>query len=79
MVNEQLQELALQLSKLPPIDPETDKPIESFLVKYVVLAEWMDGSGSRYLVRRASTGTGEGISPWDYKGLLHEALFGTSW
>lgn len=68
--------LSDSIAKFPPIDPETGEHIEGFLGKFVVIAEWVDSEGSRYLVRRSENGMGEGVATWDINGLLYEALFG---
>ncbi len=75
MINSQNAALAERISEYPPVDEENEK-IESMLTKFVVVCEWIDGQGNRYLTKRSSDGTGEAIPGWDVKGLLHEGLFG---
>jgi len=45
------------------------------MTRFVVIAEWVDGN-ARYLVKQPFSGSGDRLAPWDYKGLLHEALYG---
>lgn len=45
-----------------------------FLIGYVVVAEWIDSEGNRWLTRRSATGQGEYIPAWQMRGYLNEAL-----
>lgn len=73
--NKEQSDLAQHISELPPVDNDGE-PVEAILTKFVLVAEWMDGEGSRYLTKRSANGVGENITPWDSKGMLFEALFG---
>lgn len=42
------------------------------LTGWTVVAEWMDGGGTRWLTR----GSAEGMTTWAAKGLHHEAIYG---
>lgn len=64
------------VAKFPPFDPETGDTVEGFLSKFVLIAEWVDSEGNRYLIRRSENGMGEGVASWDANGLLYEGLFG---
>ena len=68
-------DLAQAISELPPHDPDGDE-VEAMLTKFVLVSEWVDTEGNRYLTKRSATGMGENIPHWDEKGLLHEGLFG---
>ena len=67
--------LAKYISGLPPLDNEGE-PVEAMLTKFILVAEWIDGEGSKYLTKRSANGVGESIATWDTKGLMFEALFG---
>jgi hypothetical protein len=45
---------------------------DGLLTGWVVVAEWMDESGERWLSKTHATGT----ASWAAKGMMHEALFG---
>lgn len=75
MDKEKLTQLGDQISNIPPLDSEGEE-IEAMLLKYVVVAEWIDPDGSRYMTRRAANTSGDGLPTWEYRGLLHEALYG---
>lgn len=68
-------ELIQTVSELPPIDDD-GQPIEAMLTKFVLVAEWMDSTGERWLTKSGVSGHGDKITEWDQKGLFHEALFG---
>ena len=68
-------ELAQFIQSHPPSDPDGDV-IESVLTKFVLISEWVDGEGNRYLVRRYANGTGDNVPIWDIKGMLYESLSG---
>ena len=51
------------------IPPKTD----ALLVGWVVMAEWMEPTGDRFLSRLLSAGS----TPWQAKGYLMEGLNGT--
>jgi hypothetical protein len=55
--------------------PPNDRP--GVLVGWIVISEWMDADGSRWLGRLAS----EDSTRWQRKGYLHEALYdeATNW
>lgn len=76
MEEQQGARLARNIEEFPPRDPETDEVIEGWLSKFVVMAEWIDKNGNRYLVKKSANGMGEAIATWDVKGLLFEGLFG---
>jgi hypothetical protein len=48
----------------------------SVLVGWVLVAEWVNGSGLRSLVRMSGTPGGATPPTWQTRGYLHEALFG---
>ena len=54
------------IGAIPPRD-------EVMLVGWVVVAEWMEPSGDRFVSRLLSSGS----SPWQAKGYLYEGLHGT--
>lgn len=74
---ETLATLAQAISHDPPLSD--GEPVEALLTKFVLVAEWMDADGNRWLTRRHGTGQGGGSTIWDAKGMMHEGLFGTSW
>lgn len=43
----------------------------SFVTKWLVVAEFMDPNGEKWLALRNS----EGMTTWDRNGMLHDALF----
>ena len=73
---EAIRALVASVEEYPPTDPESGEQIEGFLGKFVILSEWMDNEGNRYLVRKSANGMGEQIPTWDTNGLLFEGLFG---
>lgn len=75
MANQQQVELAEHISGFPPVDDDGD-PITAVLTKFILIAEWIDAEGSRYITRRATNGEGDSVPSWDVSGLLVEALFG---
>lgn len=56
-----------RLQEVPP----SDFP-EAVLTRWSLVAEWVDGTGERWLSRVCSPTSKE----WDAKGLMHEALYG---
>lgn len=78
MIKEEDQNLANAISEFPPHDPHDpdESEVEAMLTKFVVVSEWVDTEGNRYLAKRSATGMGESVPHWDVKGLLHEGLFG---
>jgi len=74
--NELVLDLAKKIEEHPPIDPESGDQIQGFLGKFVVIAEWMDIDGNKYLVRRSGNGMGEPVPSWDVNGLMFESLHG---
>lgn len=73
-----------------PIEPSVRKEIheaitqardgptnDAVLVSAIVVAEWMDPSGDRWISRIATTNGGDETPPsWTCEGLLHHALYG---
>ena len=57
------------LSKMRP-EPSVE-PGQALSVAWVLLSEWVLPDGGRRLVRLDS----EGITTWQWKGMLHDALF----
>lgn len=45
------------------------------LTGWVVIAEWMDADGKRYL----SNCIAENTTPWTARGMMHDVLFGGEW
>lgn len=45
------------------------------LMGWVLVSEWMDGTGSRWLTRLSSDAQGESPPEWQVRGYLHEFLF----
>jgi hypothetical protein len=52
--------------------PETTD--ERLLVNYVVVAEWVDMEGQRWLTRHDGDASGTRLPEWTAQGLLHNAL-----
>lgn len=50
---------------------EMDSPL---LLGFVVVAEWMDVEGTRFLTKRSGSGQGEALPQWSVRGYLNEAL-----
>lgn len=50
--------------------PDFDRP--AVLTGWVIVADWMDDEGERWLTR----GYSSSLAKWHAFGLLHEALFG---
>lgn len=73
---DQILELAKKIEEHPPVDPESGEEINGFLGKFVVVSEWMDVQGNKYLVRRSGNGMGEAVATWDVNGMLFEGLHG---
>ena len=48
----------------------------STCVGWVLVTEWMDGEGERWLNRIAGNAGGDNMVHWTANGLLHEALYG---
>lgn len=48
---------------------------EALLVGWVVVAEWVDGNGARWLSRWSS----ETVTAWQMDGMLHHALYDPGW
>ncbi len=71
------EELAYAISKHPPQDDEGESK-ECMIMKFLVVAEWIDNDGIRWLTKYGANGNGEVLAEWDVKGMAHEALFG-SW
>lgn len=44
----------------------------AMLTGWVVISEWMDASGQRWL----SKGHAASKAPWEANGMMHEALYG---
>ena len=54
---------------------ESDDDLEgSALVGIVLVAEWLDPSGKRWLSRLSFGPNDEGLTTWQVNGYLHEAL-----
>ncbi len=47
---------------------------ESILTSWVVVAEWMDDKGQRWLSKNNGDAAGETMTKWAVNGFLHEAL-----
>lgn len=58
---------ALQTNRPPDCD-------ESVLVGYVVVSEWVDGDGVRYLTKIAADATGSPMVSWQERGYMNEVL-----
>lgn len=63
------------ISKDPPNDEEGN-PVTAMLTKCVLVIEWVDGKGQRYLTRRMLMADGSPCPAWDASGMLYEALNG---
>lgn len=46
------------------------------LTGWVIVAEWMDSEGQKWLSKNSADAAGEQLTLWQTKGMLHEALFG---
>jgi hypothetical protein len=55
---------------------ENEKLHQSVLIGWIVIAEWVNGDGTRSLVRMSGTPGGAQPPDWQANGYLHEALFG---
>lgn len=66
-----MNEFELAESIADKVQPDIES---AFLLGYVVLAEWMDADGTRWLTRNAGNGQGEFIPAWQLNGYLNEAL-----
>ena len=75
MANELQKAILDAISQDPPCDAEGDQ-IEAFITKTVIVVEWIDGKGNRWLTRRTLLGDGSSGTTWDAGGMLHEALHG---
>ena len=54
---------------------EDDNVDAAVLTGFVILCEWMDDKGRRWLSRAAGNGSGESLSEWQVDGYLHNALY----
>ena len=43
---------------------------------WVVVAEWMDSEGVKWLSKNSGDAGGDTLTLWQMKGMLHEALLG---
>jgi len=48
-------------------------------VGWVMVAEWIDNEGSRWLTRLDSSPDHKALPTWTRTGYLHDALFGSGW
>jgi hypothetical protein len=55
--------------------PRAIQGLTSVLTGWVVVAEYMDADGDKWLSRFQS----EGMTTWSRAGLLHEGLQGSTW
>lgn len=55
---------------------EDELPESSMLRGWVVVAEWLDPDGNRWLSKKAGGANAESIPDWQLNGYLHEALDG---
>lgn len=55
-----------------PWDPDDGKVI----VGWVVVCEWLDGDGKRWLSLNSGNADGEELPNWTRDGYLHEGLYG---
>lgn len=62
------------IGNLPPVDEDGDQ-VEAVLTKFVLVAEWVDAEGSKYLIKRSANGMGEPLPEWDIEGVLFHSLF----
>jgi len=69
------QEIIDAISKDPPLGVD-DQEIAAFVTKCVVVVEWIDENGNRWLTRRTLMADGRPGPAWDAAGLLFEALHG---
>ncbi len=57
--------------------PELDELDQTAICTgWVVVAEWMDTKGARWLSKNSGDAAGEGLTSWSMNGMLHEALVG---
>lgn len=54
--------------------PGLDDGTESILTGWVVVAEWMDEKGGRWLSKNTGDAAGDTLTKWGMNGFLHEAL-----
>jgi hypothetical protein len=47
---------------------------QALLLGFVVVAEWMDPDGGRWLSRESGSGSGDDLPKWICRGYLNEAL-----
>ena len=49
-------------------------PVAATCIGWVVIAEWMDETGGKWLSKNSSDAGGETLTTWQMNGMLHEAL-----
>lgn len=54
---------------------EENESAASIVTNWVLVAEFVDTNGERWLARRES----EGVTRWCVEGLLHNALYSDTW
>lgn len=68
----QHEHLSAALQAIVGLDPEISEG--SFLVGYVVLAEYADPDGSRWFVSRQGDAFGPELYPWAEEGYLRQGM-----
>ena len=79
-IEKQRQTMYEAISENGPIvreDDEAQSDLEtSVCTGWILITEWMDSRGMRWLSRVSGDAAGENLIHWTANGLLHEALYG---
>jgi hypothetical protein len=52
---------------------------EGMCIGWVMVSEWVDTEGKRWLMRLDSNASNEGLASWTRMGYLFDAVFGGGW